>query len=130
VFQAWTRAEELKQWFAPGPDFSIPIVEIDLRVGGHYRIGMQAPGRAVSVATGIYEEITPPARLVFTWRWAEAPADTPTTRVTVEFRPKDGGTELILVHDNFSDANDRDQHEAGWVGCLNQLDRTLSISQR
>jgi len=126
VFQAWTRAEDLKRWFSPGPDFTVPIAEVDLRVGGRYRFGMQGPGQPLSVATGIYEEITPPARLVFTWGWEEAGPTAPSTRVTVEFRPKDGGTEIILTHENFADAKDRDQHAAGWEGCLNMLAQWLS----
>jgi uncharacterized protein YndB with AHSA1/START domain len=122
VFRAWTRPEELKRWFAPGPEYSIPIAEVDLRVGGRYRLGMLAPGRPqASIATGTYEEITPYSRLVFTWRWEEAPAEAASTLVTVEFRPHGSGTEMVLTHEGFSDSQERDEHGTGWEGCLGLL---------
>ena len=127
VFRAWTQAEELKRWFAPGPDFSIPISEVDLRVGGRYRLGMQGPAPApLSVATGVYEEITPPSRLVFTWRWENAAPEALTTRVTVEFRPHADGTQLIITHEGFTEPSDRDQHAAGWEGCVAVLEHVLA----
>jgi uncharacterized protein YndB with AHSA1/START domain len=44
VFRAWTEAEQLKKWFAVAEGFTIPIAEVDLTVGGKYRLGMQPPG--------------------------------------------------------------------------------------
>jgi uncharacterized protein YndB with AHSA1/START domain len=41
VFAAFTDPEEIKKWHAPGPDFTVCIAEVDLRLGGRYRIGMQ-----------------------------------------------------------------------------------------
>ena len=43
VFQAWTQPESLSRWWAAGPRFTTPIAEVDLRVGGKYRLGMLAP---------------------------------------------------------------------------------------
>jgi uncharacterized protein YndB with AHSA1/START domain len=124
VFRAWTESEELRRWFAPGPDYRIPFAEVDLRVGGRYRVGMQGPAQTKpSVAAGVYEQITPPSRLVFTWRWEDAPPESPSTRVTVEFLAHGNGTELVLTHETFTDAKDRDEHASGWEGCLNNLER-------
>ena len=43
VFRAWTEPDRLSQWWGAGPGFTTPIAEVDLRVGGKYRLGMQAP---------------------------------------------------------------------------------------
>ena len=126
VFRAWTEAAELKRWFAAAEDFTTPLAEIDLRVGGRYRLGMQPPGSThVLVVTGEYREITPPQRLSFTWRWDGAAPDEPLTLVTVTFNTHPQGTELILNHERFISAASRDQHATGWIGCLNQLERAL-----
>src|SRR3954467_14261328 len=68
VFDAWTKAEELKAWHAPGP-LTVSLAEIDLRVGGAYRIHMQAPDGSEHRASGVYREIDPPRKVVYTWGW-------------------------------------------------------------
>jgi uncharacterized protein YndB with AHSA1/START domain len=127
VFRAWTEPAQLKRWFAVAEGYATPVAEVDLRVGGRYRLGMQPPGAAqVDVATGEYQEVAPPDRLVFTWQWEGAPAGAPVTLVTVLFKAHALGTELILTHEHFDSAASRDQHAAGWQGCLNQLERLIT----
>lgn len=131
VFRAWTDPKELKRWFAPSDDFSTPIAEVDLRVGGKYRIQMKAPDGQVHTMHGTYREVTPPAKLVFTWAWEEVgcggPEMTPEqeTLVTLEFHDRGGTTEIILTHEFFPTVKARDSHDEGWTGCLNRLEKTL-----
>lgn len=66
VFEAWLDPEQLKLWFCGGST-TVSQVEIDARVGGAYRIVM-SDGDRDWPHTGIYQEIDPPRRLVFTWR--------------------------------------------------------------
>ncbi|MCI0673525.1 MAG: SRPBCC domain-containing protein, partial [Myxococcaceae bacterium] len=106
VFDAWTRPDRMRQWFAPGP-MSCPRVEVDLRPGGAYRIEMQEPGGATRVTHGTYREVVPNERLVFTWGW-EGP-DRHETLVTVELRSRGEDTELVLVHERFASAESREQ---------------------
>ncbi len=69
VFRAWTDPSVLKQWWA-GPGFTATIAEVDLRVGGRYRLGMRAPDKDVDyVVIGTYRKVQQPARLVYTWTW-------------------------------------------------------------
>lgn len=124
VFQSWTRPEALTQWCAPSETFSIPQAEVDLRVGGKYRIAMQAPDGNMHTAIGTYREILPPQRLVFTWTWEGSPM--PDTLVTLEFHERNGGTELVLTHELFPDAAAREHHVQGWTGCLGSLENFLS----
>src|SRR5580693_4900052 len=86
VFRAWTEPAELRRWFGAAQGYTTPIAEVELRVGGRFRIGMQAPNTtAVSVATGVYEEIVAASRLVKTWRWDHEGPDSSTTRLILEF---------------------------------------------
>ncbi len=124
VFRAWTDPEALKKWWAAGPGFTTPIAEVDLRVGGRYRLGMKAPDQELPyVVGGTYRAIHRPARLVYTWVWEGT--DGPETLVTVEFRDRGSVTEVVLTHEPFADAADRDRHSAGWNGCLDRLAQVI-----
>ena len=129
VFWAWTEPEALKRWFRVAEGYSTPIAEVDLRVGGRYRLGMQPPGSAeVLLAGGVYREVRSPERLAFTWRW-EGDSPQPETLVTIEFRQRGDLTEVVLTHEGFVDAPARDQHAGGWQGCLDRLDSALARSE-
>ncbi|MDA1305624.1 MAG: SRPBCC domain-containing protein [Nitrospirae bacterium] len=128
VFKAWTSPEALKQWFGPTDDFKTPEAEVDLRVGGAYRIHMVAPDSESHIVGGTYKEVSAPSKLVFTWAWeagsgcgATEVGATHDTLVTVEFRNRDGETELVLTHEQFPDVAARDKHNEGWGGCLDRL---------
>ncbi len=127
VFRAWTNPVALRQWFGASPAHTTPVSEVDLRVGGRYRVGMLGPDdEQPSVAGGEYYEVTPPSRLVFTWRWETPNPDEPTMLVSLDFIERDGQTELILVHERFVTDAQRDLHAAGWEGCLASLGRALA----
>lgn len=127
VFRAWTEAEQLKKWFAVAEGFTIPIAEVDLTIGGKYRLGMQPPGDdGVLIVSGVYRQILRPEKLVFTWRWETPDADEPETLVTVEFYERNGTTEVVLRHELFTDIDHREKHREGWMGCLNQLERLIN----
>ena len=125
VFAAWTTAEGLKHWFAPTNDHAVFVHALDLRIGGGYRIEMRHPGGASHIVTGAYREITPPRQLVFTWSW-ENREDAGETLVTVVVEPDGKGSRLVLLHEKFPNAEERDRHNEGWTGCL---DRLLSALQ-
>jgi uncharacterized protein YndB with AHSA1/START domain len=119
VFRAWTEPEELKKWW--GPDgFSTPSAEIDLRVGGRFRIAMKSPRDNVHVLVGTYREVRPPERLVYTWRW-EAEPEYGETLVTVEFLDRGESTEVVLTHELFPTQEACRGHEQGWKGSFDRL---------
>ena len=126
MFEAWTDPGQLRQWFAVAEGFTTPIAELDLRVGGRYRLGMKAPGdNPLLIVGGVYREILPPERLVFTWQWESADPNEPETLVTVEFYEEAGGTQIVLTHERFTTIPQRDKHGEGWAGCLDHLQRLL-----
>jgi len=123
VYSAWTDPEQLRKWHAPG-EVKVDSASADLKIGGRYRIEMIiGPDGQTSTTYGEYKEIVSNKRLVYTWGW-EGP-DRYETIVTVEFNPKDNGTELVLTHERFSDTDGRDKHQYGWNGCLDKLESFL-----
>ena len=120
VFRAWTDPSELAQWFGP-KGMSVRDVDIDLRAGGHYRLEMyEADG--VYPLSGVYREVNPPARLVFTWIWGHGEIEGVETLVTIDFaETKDGGTLLTLTHERLPSRIARGKHEQGWMSTLESL---------
>ena len=124
IFRAWTDREELACWWWPWS----PSVEIDLRVGGAYRLAAVHPAAGLLAVTGTFRDVRPPERLVYTWRW-EGEVDAAETLVTVEFRAlDDGSTEVALTHGRFPSAELADRHRQGWDDCLDRLDTLLRES--
>jgi glutathione S-transferase len=129
VFRAFTDPNDLRRWSAPR-GFTVPLAEVDLRVGGRYRISMRTPDGEVHTATGTYQEITPPRRLVYTWQWEGGmEGDQTETTITVEFHERGEGTEVIFTHEGFSEQKRRDKHEEGWISTLDHLEDFFNSEQ-
>jgi uncharacterized protein YndB with AHSA1/START domain len=127
VFRAWTNSGQLKKWWGP-PGFTVPDAEIDLRVGGRYRIVMQPPQGPAVTLSGEYREVSPPNRLVYTWAWGDKPVDeSGESLVTVEFRAAGRETELVIMHERLPEPAQAD-HEKGWKGCLDRLETLHSAA--
>ncbi len=124
VFEAWTKPAHVKKWWGPGL-VSCPDAEIDLRVGGRYRIANQFPDGKLIWIVGEFEVVAPPHKLVYTWRLE--PGSQVPERVTIRFEPRDGATEVIVAHERIPDAASRDEHEQGWRGCLDGLAEYLLV---
>jgi len=126
VFQAWIDPQVMTQWFARAPDMQpVTVVEVDARPGGRYRVDcVGQPDNKIYKMTGTYSEVSPPAKLVFTW-WYEG-ADFEQSRVTVEFREiSPASTEVILTHELLPESQ-REGHRKGWIECFEMLERALS----
>ena len=125
VFDAFVKPDLLRQWMGPR-GFKVTALEVDPRAGGHYRLTMQHRTGEASTVSGTYKEITPPERIVFTWKWETDPMGAlPETLVTVTFSERKGEqgveTEVALLHSGFPAPEARDAHDGGWQGCLNKL---------
>ncbi|MFF0343651.1 SRPBCC domain-containing protein [Kribbella sp. NPDC004875] len=113
VYDAWTRAELLAQWYCPNPDLKLKV-EAEVRVGGDYVVRM-----GPHVVRGTYLEVEPPRRLVFSWKW-DGTDDDP-TRVEVELSEVADGTRMLLSHTGFANAEDAANHRQGWEPELGRL---------
>lgn len=124
VFAAWTDPTKMGDWYAPTDEFSTPIAEVDLNIGGQYRIGMLPPGAAdVRIVAGQYCRLEPPHCVSFTWAWQPPHTDVHETQVTIELQPRGRSTNVVLTHERFRDEHLRNEHAKGWSGCLSRLAR-------
>ena len=96
VFEAWTKPELLKRWWAP-KSFGVTLFECesDLRVGGAYRYAFGRDPGNPEVFTGRYLEVSPPSRLVLTQLY-ERMAEAGEAVVTAAFEENEGRTRLTL----------------------------------
>lgn len=126
VWAAWTDPEKLIAWFCtakakPGSFRA----ELDVRVGGSYRISFDmADSGEYSEVGGIYREVVPNEKLVFTWAWHSTPERE--SLVTVSIKPDGAGALMIFTHEQFFDETARDSHNKGWTELFTQLEQVLA----
>ena len=126
VWAAITKPEQMMQWWGPdaGPTLS---AEADVRPGGRFSVVFRLLNGEEHNPTGVYQDVVPEKKLVFTWEWAGAPERE--SLVTFRLEPFDGGTELTLTHERLPDEAARKSHEAGWNGLLDKLPAFLGVSE-
>ena len=127
VYRAWTEPELLKQWFAPQP-LTTPVAELDVRPGGASLIVMRTPDGQEMPNRGVYLEVAPNEKLVFTNAYTSAwvPAEKPFMTVVVTFEDEGAGTRYVARALHWT-REDRDMHEkmgfhTGWAQCARQLE--------
>ncbi len=128
VFRAWTDPKHLMRWACP-EGATVGEAQVDLRVGGRYRLRIEGAEGEVHTATGVYREIDPPRRLSYTWDWEEAEHRMGVeTLVTVELSDLGDSTEIVLTHEGFPAPEAREGHDQGWTSCVVQLERFLATT--
>ncbi len=116
VYAAWTDPEKIARWFGP-PNVTRVRAEADVRVGGRYNI--QFWSTEENNVGGVYREVVPNQKLVFTWAWRSTPERV--SVVTMLLKPGGAGTMLTLTHEQFLDDEARDRHQQGWAGALEKI---------
>jgi len=111
IWQMWTQPQHFKQWYGP-TGFTVPVADMDVRVGGRRLICMASPDGSMRMwTTGEFKEIVPNKRLVYTDSPADekgnavSPADMgmpegypATTEVTVTLEDVGGRTRMVMSH--------------------------------
>jgi len=115
VWELLVDPEKAMRWWGIGAEF-------DPTPGGELRVHV-IPG---SVATGVFVEVDPPRRLVYTWGWAEGgggPSLVPpgSSTVEIELEPTEAGTRLTLVHRGLPNEEAATSHGEGWDNYLPRL---------
>ena len=125
VFAACVEPDELAEWWGPA-GFTAPSVDLDVRVGGRYRITMEPPEGEAFHLRGEYMEVDPPRRLVYTFEWEEPDPDDQETVVTLSFfDDREGTSRLVLDQGSFATGARYALHEAGWTETLERLAQFL-----
>lgn len=110
----------MMRWWG-GNNEASRTAETDLRVGGRFRVGFKGDNGEQHDVSGIYKEVTPYSRLVFSWAWRTTPERE--LQVTIDIKPDADGSLLTLTHEQFFSEKARDDHAHGWGLGLDQLER-------
>lgn len=115
VFRCWTEPGDLAKWFGPA-GFTAPSVTVNATEGGAWRTCIRnAESGEEYWASGVYLEVVPPQRLVFSFRWDPREGQPlEDTLVTVTLADLDGKTEMTFQQSGFLTDASRDGHEEGW----------------
>jgi len=126
VYRCWTESDLITQWFAPKP-FTTPSAEVDVRAGGANCITMRSPEGQDMPNHGVYLEVVPNEKLVFTDAYVRAwePSERPFMTVILTFEDEGGKTRYTARVLHWT-AEDRETHEKmgfhqGWAICAEQL---------
>lgn len=137
VWKAWTEPEHLKRWWGP-KNYTSPASKIDLHIGGRYLNCMRSPEGKEFWSTGVFREIVPMERLVFTDSFADEKGNVvPATHygfgsdfpleleVTVTFEEQEGKTKMTLRHTGLPAGEMSDMTKAGWNESFDKLAESL-----
>jgi len=125
VFKALTDPEAVQQWFRPTPEHSVKFVTVNLRKNSRFKIGLQHPGGEMSLFAGVYTELRPPEKLVFTWSLGGGGTHQERSLVAIRLDSVNGKTELTLSHGLFLKNELKEEHRQLWEKVLNALEKYL-----
>lgn len=127
LWRCWTEPDLIKQWFTPRP-WTTPVVEVNVRPGGSSYMVFRGPDGEEFPNRGVFLDVVPGERLVFTDAYTEAwrPSPKPFMTAIVTFADEAGKTRYTARVRHWS-AEDRDRHEEmgfheGWAKATEQLE--------
>jgi uncharacterized protein YndB with AHSA1/START domain len=132
LFDAWTKPEHMRHWWGCAGS-TLPSCEVDLRPGGAWRVVLRMADGSEHPFSGVYREIVPGSRLVYTECYENPQIGSPEWITTITFEDLEGGTQLThaILHRS---REIRDGHlqagmEEGAIQTLNRLDIEASRMQ-
>ena len=127
VYDAYTKPELVRRWAAGPEGWSFAECEMDVRVGGKWRICLTGieDGRELW-QHGVFREVDEPERLVFTFVWEDEGERGVENLVTIEFEDRGDKTFMTFRHSPFLSAGERDGHNEGWSSTFDRLDVYLA----
>ena len=121
VFKTWTEPDRIARWWGP-QGFTTVAHDMDVRPGGAYRFFMRSPEGTEFWKVGVYREIVPPERLVFTFAWLDADGRPGHEMlVTVTLAEEGAKTRMTLRQGPFETRAKRDDHRRGWTSTFERL---------
>ena len=124
VFAAWTEPALLERWWTGVGGWVDAKADVELRVGGRYHLSMRDERGTRDGVLGVYTEVVPAERLVFTWTWENDPSvmrGSEGSIVDVVLREAPDGTQLSFTHTGLEGKLVKDMREEGWNAFLTSL---------
>ncbi|MGH9629225.1 MAG: SRPBCC family protein, partial [Bryobacteraceae bacterium] len=130
LFEAWTKPEHVRQWWGCSGS-TLTVCEIDLRPSGAWRFVLRMPDGSEHPFKGVYREIVPPERLVYTECYDQPAIGSPEWLTTITFEELDGKTKLTssILHNSIEarDGHLQSGMETGMVHQLNSLREHVAL---
>jgi uncharacterized protein YndB with AHSA1/START domain len=118
VWKAWSDSAQAKEWWGPN-GFTLPFLEMDQRAGGKWRAMMRSPEGKDIWQHGIYREIVPPEKTVYTFVWDADPENE--MLVSVVFKENGAKTDMTFTQEGFKSVEEREGHNDGWSQTFDRL---------
>ena len=125
VFEMHADPQQFARWWGPR-GFTVGHVDLDLRVGGRYRIAMQPPDGDPFWLMGEFLEVDAPARLRYSFLYEEPDPEDRETIVTFALADLGATTEVVVEQGEFATERRRALHEQGWTDTLDRLQEVLA----
>jgi uncharacterized protein YndB with AHSA1/START domain len=127
VWRAWTDPKHAVHWWGP-IEYPAAHLEMDVQPGGVWRGVLRSPGDGSELShKGVFREVTPPERLVFTFSWDEEGERGLETLVTITFTDQGDKTLMTFCQIPFQSTEERDGHRYGWGSTFDRLDGHLAL---
>lgn len=123
VWHAWTDSSIVKLWFGSDPNGKVLAAKFDVQINGIFSVTFANSDGSEFTCHGMYQEIAPPSRLVFTWGWANQPEVD--ELVTLQFTPTEDGTSMLFEQSNIDPRTGLHNYDAGWRSTFQKLEKAL-----
>ncbi|MGQ0831840.1 MAG: SRPBCC family protein [Microthrixaceae bacterium] len=122
VFDAFTDPAAQREWYLDSADFVVTS-SVDLRVGGAWTTTFGPAGEAPYAEENVFTEVDRPARVAYRSTFWQPDGTSFDTDLVVTFEVRDGKTLLTILQSGFEREQDRDDHQGGWPGFIDRLER-------
>lgn len=136
VWHAWSDAEHFKKWWGP-KEFTCPDCTIDFKVGGKWLASMMDEKGNKIWATGVYKEIVPYEKMVFTDCFADENGNVVSSEkygmkdvpmemlVTVLLKEINGKTEMTIIHEGLPEGELSKGANIGWNTSIDKMEESF-----
>jgi uncharacterized protein YndB with AHSA1/START domain len=128
VFDAFTDPAAHEEWFVDQPSFVVTSA-VDLRVGGTWDVSFGPAGESPHREVNVFREIDRPNRVAYTSAFVMPDGSSFDTELVITFDARADKTLMTIVQSGFQRKQDRDDHQGGWPGFLDRLERLVARRQ-
>jgi uncharacterized protein YndB with AHSA1/START domain len=125
VFDAFTDPNAQKEWYQDQDGWKVDAGG-DLRAGGRWEVAFGPPGQAPYREANRFSEVARPHRLAYESRFHLPDGRTFDTTLVITFEAKQGKTLLTIRQSGFATEQDRNDHQGGWPGFIDRLERVVA----
>ena len=128
LWQAWTDPVMARLWFGSDPAGQVLDANFAVQLNGVFSVTFANADGTEFTCRGIYKEIQPPHKLIFTWGWANQPEVD--ELITLQFSPDEHGTLMLFEQSQIDPQTALHNYEEGWRSTFQKLEKALEARKR